>query len=129
MVEILMAFGGLVSSPVSWAVAFFIVVLLLVFRGHLIPREQVKALTDQSDKVEKNLERNIELIRADRDRSIDLLSAEKDAWRKAAEESQEVAQSVRQQNTSLISRLEALDHLLSELRKATGLPNGGDSSG
>lgn len=113
--------AALIGSPVSWAVAFFIVIMLLVFKGLLIPREQANKLSESHTKVEKNLEKNIELLRDDRDRSLEALRQERDTWKAAALEAQEVSASVRAQNVELINSLSVLDHLLTAVRSLTGV--------
>lgn len=120
--EILVAIGHLVADPTSWAVGFFLFMMLMVYQGKLVPRSQVDELIAQHNIVTSNLESTIAMSREDRTKAEEKLIAEKDRWRDAAEESHDVAAEVRKQNGELIQRLSALDHLLDELRKITGLP-------
>lgn len=117
---------GLITTPITWPIALLILVAISLMKGWIIPRSQSDALIVQHDKVEDGLRDTITLIREDRDSSLEALRVERDLWRSAAKESQEVAQEVRSHNGQLIKRQEALDHLITELRRLTGIGDGTD---
>lgn len=112
---------GLIVEPVSWSIAVIIILILWIAKGGLVPRSQVDALVEGHVKIEDNQKEIIAMIREDRDRQLDALRAERDAWRTTAEEANGVSRSVRSQNEELIKRLGVLDHLLNSLRSATGI--------
>lgn len=112
---------GMVSSPITWPIALLIFVAIALLKGWIIPREQSDALIAQHEKVESGLRDTLGLVREDRDRQLDSLRAERDAWKTAADQANDVSRSVREQNVDLIKRLKVLDHLLSSLRSATGI--------
>lgn len=112
---------GLIVEPVSWSIAVIIILILWIAKGGLVPRNQVDALVAGHVKIENNQKEIIEILREDRDRQLDALRAERDAWQESANEANDVSRSVRKQNEELIQRFGVLDHLLSSLRSVTGI--------
>ena len=115
---------GMVSSPITWPIALLIFVAIALMKGWIIPRSQSDALIAQHEKVEDGLRETLTLVREDRDKSLDSLRVERDLWKDVAKDSQEIAGTVRKQNSDLIENQESFDHLIDELRKMTGI--GGD---
>ena len=116
---------GMVSSPITWPIALLIFVAIALMKGWIIPRSQSDALIAQHEKVEDGLRETLTLVREDRDKSLDSLRVERDLWKDVAKDSQEIAGTVRKQNSDLIENQESFDHLIDELRKMTGI--GGES--
>lgn len=118
---------GAITTPLAWPIVLLILVAVSLMRGWIIPRSQSDALIDAHITIENNQSQTIELIRQERDKSLDAMTRERDLWREAANQSLAVAETVRAQNGDLIKRQESIDHLITELRQLTGI--GGDKDG
>lgn len=107
---------GMVTAPITWPVALLIFVAIALMKGWIIPRSHSDNLIAQHEKVEDGLKDTIKLIREDRDKSIAAMTSERDLWKVATEEAQEVAQQVRDQNGKLIDRLDVFDYAMNSMR-------------